>query len=267
VDRQIVGQPRSTIDFRQFVADGKLVIVNLHAFDVGEDTAGLVGGTLLNLAARAISGQALLAPRARKPVTLIVDEFHTIPGADYEQVLGELAKYGANVLLASQTLSRLDRLTDAQRTRNLRASVFANLDGLFAFHTSAEDADYLADELGGGLDMQDLLELGQYQCYARLTDARTGERLPAFSVQLEPPPESDEHLAARLARLSAERYGRDALDVELDLQAALERIRGPRRPTDGDDANGTAPPAGPVPPDTGAPTAAAVVVGAEVAGP
>jgi len=53
-------------------------------------------------------------------------------------------------MLASQTLSRLDRLTDAQRTRNLRASVFSNLDGLFAFHTSAEDADYLAEELGGG---------------------------------------------------------------------------------------------------------------------
>ena len=108
--------------------------------------AALVGGTLLNLAARAISGQALLSPQARKPVTLVVDEFHTLPGADYEQVLGELAKYGANVLLATQTLSRLDRLTDAQRTRNLRASVFSNLDGLFAFHTSAEDAAYLVAE-------------------------------------------------------------------------------------------------------------------------
>jgi len=177
-----------------------------------------------------ISAPALLAQVACKPVTLVVDEFHTLPGADYEQVLGELAKYGANMLLATQTLSRLDRLTDAQRTRNLRASVFSNLDGLFAFHISAEDATYLAEELGGGLDAQDLLELGHYQCYARLTDARTGERLPTFSVQLDPPPESNEHLAVRLARLSAERYGRDALDVEFDLQSALERIRGPRRP-------------------------------------
>src|SRR5206468_11021732 len=126
--------------------------------------------------------------------------------ADYEQVFGELAKYGANMILATQTLSRLDRLTDAQRTRDLRATVFSNLDGLFAFHTSAEDAAYLADELGGGLDAQDLLELGHFQCYARVTDVRTGERLPAFSVQLEPPPEGNEHLAGRLARLSAERY-------------------------------------------------------------
>src|ERR671927_1472600 len=183
----------------------------------------------------------MLPPEARRAVTIAVDEFHSIPGADYEQVFGELAKYGANMILATQTLARLDRLTDAQRTRDLRASVFSNLDGLFAFHTSAEDAAYLAEELGGGLDAQDLLELGHYQTYARLTDARTGERLPAFSVQLDPPPEGDEHLAARLARLSAERYGRDALDVELDLQAALDRVRGPRRPTEGDDANGAAP--------------------------
>jgi hypothetical protein len=266
VARQIVGQPRSTIDFRQLVANGKLVIVNLNAFDVGEDTAALIGGTLLNLAARAISGQALMPPDARKPVTLVVDEFHMLPGADYEQVLGELAKYGANVLLATQTLSRLDRLTDAQRTRNLRASVFSNLDGLFAFHTSAEDAAYLAEELGGGLDAQDLLELGHYQCYARLTDVRTGERLPTFSVQLEPPPESDDQLALRLARLSAEHYGRDALDVELDLQSAMERIRGPQRVPEPDKVDESGKPPEPAAPDTGAPAAAGVVFGAEVPG-
>ena len=101
------------------------MIINLNAFDVGEDVAALVGGTLVNLAARAVSAQATLPPEARQAVTLVVDEFHTLPGADYEQVLGELAKYGANMLLATQTLSRLDRLTDAQRTRDLRAAVFS----------------------------------------------------------------------------------------------------------------------------------------------
>src|SRR3989442_6513302 len=172
---------------------------------------GLVGGTLLNLAARAVSSQSSLPPEQRRSVTMAVDEFHTIPGADYEQVFGELAKYGANMMLATQTLSRLDRLTEGDRTRDLRAAVFSNLDGLFAFHTSAEDAAYLAEELGGGLDAQDMLELGHYQSYARLTDVRTGERLPTFSVQLEPPPVGDEQVATRLARLSAEYYRRDAL--------------------------------------------------------
>ena len=50
------------------------------------------------------------------------------------------------------------------------AAAFSNLDGLFAFHTSAEDAEYLAEELGWRLNKQDLLEMGHYQCYARLTE-------------------------------------------------------------------------------------------------
>ncbi len=227
VARGIVGQPRSTVDFRELIAQDRIVLINLNAFEVGEDTAALVGGTLLNLAARAVAAQSALAPEQRRSVTMAVDEFHTIPGADYEQVFGELAKYGANMMLATQTLSRLDRLTQGDRTRDLRAAVFSNLDGLFAFHTSAEDAEYLAEELGGGLDKQDLLELGHYQCYARLTDACTGERLPAFTVQLHPPPVGDAGVAEQLATASANRYGRDALDVELELQAAWERIHGP----------------------------------------
>jgi len=148
VARGIVGQPRSTIDFRELIAHDRIVLINLQAFDVIEDTAALIGGTLLNLAARAVSSQSTLPPSERRSVTMAVDEFHTIPGADYEQVFGELAKYGANMVLATQTLARLDRLTEADRTRDLRAAVFSNLDGLFAFHTSAEDAEYLAEELG-----------------------------------------------------------------------------------------------------------------------
>jgi len=250
VARTIVGQPRSTIDFRQLIAQDKIVLINLHAFDVIEDIAALVGGTLLNLAARAVSSQSKLPPDQRRSVTMAVDEFHTIPGADYEQVFGELAKYGANMMLATQTLSRLDRLTEADRTRDLRAAVFSNLDGLFAFHTSAEDAEYLAEELGGGLNKQDLLELGHYQCYARLTDVRTGERLPAFSVRLDLPPLGDSAVADRLAAASAERYGRSVLNVDLDLQAAAVRVRGskptnqadeeyPRQATPSPDSPGT----------------------------
>jgi hypothetical protein len=120
VARQIVGHPCSTIDFRDLIADGKVVLANLNAFDVGEDVAALVGGTLLNLAARAVAAQVTLPPEQRRPVTIAVDEFHTIPGADYEEVFGELSKYGANMILATQTLARLDRLTEGQRTRDRR---------------------------------------------------------------------------------------------------------------------------------------------------
>ncbi len=153
-----------------------------------------------------------------------------------------------------------------QQVRDLRAAVFSNLDGLFAFHTSAEDASYLADELGGGLDAQDLLELGQFQCYARISDPTTGERVPTFSVQLDAPPAVDPSLAAAIARDSAERYGRDIIDVELDLQSALARIAGPPKPGVAASlgANEALQNIVPVAPGTGIAADVAVVAGTEV---
>src|SRR5205807_2407764 len=68
VARAIVGQPRSTIDFRDLIARDAIVIINLRAFEVIEDTAALVGGTLLNLAARAVSSQSSLPPEQRRSV-------------------------------------------------------------------------------------------------------------------------------------------------------------------------------------------------------
>jgi hypothetical protein len=221
IARSIVGQPRSTIDPSDWIRTGAIVIVNTAKGTVGEDTAALIGGTLINLVGLLIGEQAGLPEDQRRPATLIVDEFHTMPGADYEAILSELAKYGASLILATQSLARLEAL-DREQGRSLRATVFANLDGLFAFHTSAEDARYLVRELGGEIDESDLLELGEHQCYAKLSAG--GERLPTFSVSLDPPPTGDAATRESLIKFSAGRYGRDAHAVEGDLLSALARI-------------------------------------------
>jgi hypothetical protein len=219
--RSIVGQPRSTVDPLAWLHSGAIVIVNTAKGTVGEDTSALLGATLLNLVALAIAEQAELPPGERHPVTLIVDEFHTMGGADYEGILTELAKYGANLILATQSLARLEAL-DREYRGAFRAMVFANLDGLFAFHTSAEDARYLVPELGEEIDVQDLVGLGEHQCYVKLSLA--GERLPTFSVQLDPPPMVDPNLAQQLAKDSSARYGRERAAVERDIRSALARI-------------------------------------------
>lgn len=219
--RVIVGQPRSTIDPSAWVRSGAIVIVNTGQGAIGAETAGLVGSTLLNLVALQVGEQSKQDPEARCPVTLLVDEFHTMPGADYEGILGQLGKYGANLVLATQSLTRLDTL-DKQQERALRATVFANLDGLFAFNVSAEDAGYLVHELGPEVDEEDLVSVGEHQCYARLS-AR-GERLPTFSVRLSPPPASNPAVARQIAAASAALYGRDVGAVERDLRSALARI-------------------------------------------
>jgi len=219
--RAIVGQARSTIDPSGWLSSGAIVVVNTAKGTIGEDTAALIGGTLINLVGLLVGEQARLPERRRRPVTLIVDEAQTMPGADYEAILSELSKYGANLILATQSLARLETLNRDQG-RSLRSTVFANLDGLFAFHTSAEDAAYLVRELGDEIDERDLIELGEHQCYAKLSAG--GERLPTFSVSLDPPPVGDPSIRDALAAASAARYGRDAAAVDADLRSALARI-------------------------------------------
>lgn len=217
--RALVGQPRSTIAPAAWVRDGALVIVDAAKGKLGESTCALLGGTLLNLTALAIGAQASLPVPERRPVRLIVDEFHSFPGADYEALLSEHAKCGASLSLATQSLTRLDS-KDPERA--LRALVFANIDGLFAFNCSADDADYLVPELGAPLTFEDLTGLGEHRCYARLSSQ--GARLPAFSVQLLPPPASDPALADALADEAARRWGRPRAVVESWYADARARI-------------------------------------------
>jgi hypothetical protein len=108
--------------------------------------------------------------------------------------------------------------------------------------------------------------MGDFQFYARISDTRTGERLPTFSVRLDPPAAGDVAFASTLARYSAEHYGRDALDVELDLQSALERIRGPRRGADVEEPDAATHPE-PATPSGGTPAPNGVVTGGEVPEP
>ncbi len=219
--RLVVGQACSTLDPAAWLRDGRIVIVNTAKGAVGESTAAIIGATLLNLVGLHVAAQARMPPDRRRRICVMVDEFHTMPGADYESYLAELSKVGANLILATQTLARLDALDEGQ-ARALRATLFANLDGLFAFHCSADDAKYLVPELGDELEVTDLVALGEYRCYARLTVNR--ERLPVCSIQLDPPPATDAALAARLTQQSAQRYGRPRAAVEADLTAAVAQI-------------------------------------------
>lgn len=227
--RAIVGQSRSTIDPLAWVRDGAVVIVDVAKEQVGADIAAMIGGTLVNLLALAVGHQAALPPGQRRHVALLVDEFHALPAANYEAFLAELAKYGASLVLATQSLGALDEVDPG---RGLRHAVFANVDHLFAFNCSAEDAAMLAPELGAPLLPADLVELGDHQCYARLS--YRGERLPTFHLQLDTPPVGDAAVRQTLAACSAMTYGRAFAAVAIDRATLLDRIEAPDEADRGD---------------------------------
>lgn len=219
--RHILGQPCSTVNLAAGLRPGSIIIIHTAAGTLGHDTAALLGGTFLNLIVAAIAAQAQLPPAQRVPVQLLVDEFHTMPAVNYERILSELAKFGAGLTLATQSLATLELLGKLQG-RDLRAAVFANIDALFAFNTSAEDAKYLVPELGDGIAVADLVQLPTHHCYVRF--ASGGIQHPTFEVAIDPPAVGDAARRRQLVVDAAARYGRDRQAVERDLASALARI-------------------------------------------
>ena len=73
--RNIIGQPKNTIDFRKMMDEGKILFVNLSKGDLGEENSSLLGSVLVNLVLIASLQRRSIPVNERRPFHLVVDEF------------------------------------------------------------------------------------------------------------------------------------------------------------------------------------------------
>ena len=141
--RAILGQRRSTIDLRETILDGGILLVSTSQGTAGRDVAALVGASLLNLVDSVIREQGSVAFSQRRGALVVVDEMQSMPGVDYESMLSELGKFGASFILATQSLAKLDDLSPT-----MRDTILANVGCLAVFQVAGGDARQLVWELG-----------------------------------------------------------------------------------------------------------------------
>ena len=195
--RAILGQRRSTIDIRETILDGGVLLVSTSQGTVGRDVAALVGASLLNLVDAVIREQGSLRLDQRRGALVIVDEMQTMPGVDYESMLSELGKFGASFVLATQSLAKLDDLS-----RTMRDTLLANVGCLAVFQVAGSDARHLVWELGKDrVTEEDIVSLPVHHCYVRATVGT--ERMDAFSMEVRKPEGGDREGADRIRRASS----------------------------------------------------------------
>ena len=195
--RAIIGQSRSTIDMRETILDGGILLVSTAQGVVGRDVAALVGASLLNLVDSVIREQGGLPPEKRRGALVVVDEMQSMPGVDYESMLSELGKFGASFVLATQSLAKLDDLSPT-----MRDTLLANVGCLAVFQVSGSDARQLVWELGKDrVSEDDIVSLPVHHCYVRATVGT--ERMPAFSMMVRKPEEGDPDRADRIRAASS----------------------------------------------------------------
>ena len=196
--RAILGQRRSTLDLRQVIAEGGVLLAATSQSAAGQDVSALVGASLLNLADAVIREQGRLSPEKRRGALVVVDEMQSMLGVDYESMLSELGKFGASFILATQSLARLKELSPT-----MQDTLLANVGCLAVFQVAASDARQLIGELDRErLDEEDLVSLPAHHCYVRATV--DGLRQPTYSLGVREPEDGSPAAAERvLARAEA----------------------------------------------------------------
>lgn len=138
--RNMLGQVKSTIDIRQLMDRGQVLIVNLSKGKLGEAPTHLLGAFLATAFAQAAESRADIPEIERRDFTLYADEFQHFATDSFASILSEARKYRLALVLAHQFLGQLPDL--------LRQAVIGNAGSIVAFRLGAEDANLIADELG-----------------------------------------------------------------------------------------------------------------------
>ncbi len=183
--RNIIGQKKSSINIREAMDKGKILIFNLSKGKVGEDSCNLLGGLIITKIQSAAMSRVDIPESERKNFFLFVDEFQNFATPSFCNIMSEARKYRLNLTIAHQYI--------AQMEDEIRDAIFGNMGTLISFRVGAEDAEYLEKEFTPEFSAQDLVNLPKYHIYLKLMVNGIASR--AFSAETLSPfqPEIKSH--------------------------------------------------------------------------
>ncbi len=201
-----MGQPKSTVDLRDVMDNGKVFIMNLSKGKIGEDNAALLGAMMITKIQLAAMDRARMPESNRQDFYLYVDEFQNFATESFAAILSEARKYRLNIIMAHQYIT--------QMAEEVRDAVFGNVGTMISFRVGAFDAEYLEREYAPHFTETDLVNLDKYNAYIKLMI--DGIASKPFSMTTIPfggaVPYFGEH--EKIIRVSRERFGRPREEVE-----------------------------------------------------
>ncbi len=202
--RNIVAQPKSTIDMKDIMDNGKILIVNVSKGKIGEDNSALLGAMLITKIQLAAMDRAKIPEEQRRDFYLYVDEFQNFATESFATILSEARKYRLNLIIAHQYITQMEE--------PVRDAVFGNVGTLICFRVGAFDGEYLEKEFTPEFTQNDLVNLDKYNAYIKLMIQ--GVTSPPFSMQTIPPSGETYSSRDKVVTVSRERYGRKREIVE-----------------------------------------------------
>ena len=219
VARAILGQRRCTVNVREVIQRGDVLLVNTNQGAVGVEVAALVGASILKLVDTIVTQQGEIVENEtikRRRVCVIADEMQSLKGVNFQRMLSELGKFGGVMVMATQSLSRLDELG-----MTMRDAILANVAGLAVFQVNAVDAERIMPELRSPyLEEADVTGLPVHHCYMRMRSE--GKVQAPFTMEVLPPFAGDD-LALKAIMEGTFGYSRNTEQVISEFNAVVEK--------------------------------------------
>jgi type IV secretory pathway TraG/TraD family ATPase VirD4 len=221
--RNIIGQAKSSFDFRKVMDEGKILLINLSKGKTGEVNAKLLGLIIVSKLQMAALSRADLPEDKRRDFYLYVDEFQNFVTDSFATILSEARKYRLNLIMAHQFLSQLSIQKEGSGAMDsrMRDAVFGNAGTMISFRIGVEDAEIIGKEFAPVFNEFDLVNIDRFNAYIKLMIQGTASR--PFNMATYPKPEGANQEMAHLIRdLSRLKFGRPKQEIERDV---LERTR------------------------------------------
>ena len=210
--RNIMGQQKSSFDFRDIMDNKKILLVNLAKGKTGEVNAKLLGLIIVAKLQMAAMGRADMREEDRHDFYLYIDEFQNFITDSISTILSEARKYKLDLIIAHQYMGQL---TDDKGKSPIRDAVLGNVGTIMSGRIGPEDAEVLAKEFAPVFGAFDLLNAPQYAFYTKLLIDNQASR--PFLVNAMPPVKGNRELGAAIKELSRLKFGRDRSIVEAEI--------------------------------------------------
>ena len=204
--RNIIGQVKSSIDIRDIMDNGKILIMNLSKGRIGEDNSALLGAMMITKIQLASMSRVDIPEKDRRDFYLYIDEFQNFSTDSFANILSEARKYRLNLILAHQYIEQL--------SEKVKPAVFGNVGTLVVFRVGAADAEELVKEFTPTFTEEDIVNLPKYEMYLKLMI--DGIASSPFSAAGLPPLRAEERTGNtdKVIRYSREKYASERESVE-----------------------------------------------------
>lgn len=211
--RNIIGQSKSSFNFREVMDTGKILLINLSKGELGEENSSFLGLVLVPRILMAAMSRADIPEEDRRDFYLYVDEFQNFATPDFAQILSEARKYRLSLTVANQFIGQVDE--------EVKNAIFGNVGTLISYRVGVSDANYLTHEFAPVFTEDDLLNIEKYHVYIKTIVHN--EPVPPFSMDItmnldEIKKQKNVKIAEVVKEMSRLKYGRDIRLVEAEIE-------------------------------------------------